>query len=282
MKLDDQRKTTSRLNALKSTGPRTPDGKRASSLNASTHGAYAASIVLPGEKLEDYDAMIEAHFLQYNPDSLIARSLVSQMATTLWRLNRMAPAEGSLIQIQLNRMRPLIHLEFEGITSAGLYALAVSSLDSQGGAQSQLLRQERRLLTQYQKLREIILSLPNSPPPAAPDHADFQPSQTPYTPTTADQQPAVDQVPNEQLAVETKLNSMDPETPITNELRFRSPIIPNTIHPPHPSTAAEPMVASNHEDGIQTASPFGPTTLSAGLDNHLTESIPHHRGAGAQ
>ena len=70
MKLDDKRKLTSRLNALKSTGPKTPQGKQASSLNASTHGAYARSIVLPGESVDDYEAMVEAHFHQYSPDNL--------------------------------------------------------------------------------------------------------------------------------------------------------------------------------------------------------------------
>ena len=38
-----------RLNVQKSTGPRTPEGKAASSSNALKHGMDAASIVIPGE-----------------------------------------------------------------------------------------------------------------------------------------------------------------------------------------------------------------------------------------
>ena len=159
MKLDDKRTLTSRLNALKSTGPKTPPGKQASSLNASTHGAYARSIVLPGESIADYQAIVEAHFHQYNPDNLIARCLVSQMATTLWRLNRIAPAESYMVRIQLDRMEPAIRIEFDDIPAAGLYALGVSSLESQGTAQSQLLSQERRLLTQYCRLRDVPATL---------------------------------------------------------------------------------------------------------------------------
>ena len=86
----------------------------------------------------------------------------------------MAPAEANLVQIQLHRMAPTINLEFGSIPTAGLYALAVSSLDRQGNAQSQLLRQERRLLTQYQKLRDMLQSLPDVPPPATPELVGFQ------------------------------------------------------------------------------------------------------------
>ena len=76
--------------------------------------------------------MVEAHFLQYNPDNLIARCLVSQMATTLWRLNRIAPAESYMLRIQLDRMEPAIRIEFDDIPAAALYAFGVSSLESQG------------------------------------------------------------------------------------------------------------------------------------------------------
>ena len=67
MNPNDKRKLSSRLNALKSTGPKSPQGKQASSLNASTHGAYARSIVLPGESVADYEAMVPSPFPPIQP-----------------------------------------------------------------------------------------------------------------------------------------------------------------------------------------------------------------------
>ena len=145
MKIDDKRKLSSRLNALKSTGPKSPHGKHTSSLNASTHGAYARSIV-PAKASPTTKPWSKPISSNTTPTTSSPAALVSQMATTLWRLNRIAPAESYLLRIQLDRMEPAIRIEFDDIPAAALYALGVSSLESQGTAQSQLLSQERRPL----------------------------------------------------------------------------------------------------------------------------------------
>ena len=46
-----------RANALKSTGPRSAEGKSASRFNALKHGIDAASIVIPGEDPAEYEAL---------------------------------------------------------------------------------------------------------------------------------------------------------------------------------------------------------------------------------
>ena len=51
MTTDDKRKETSRLTALKSTGPKTPEGKRRSAFNSVTHAAYVQEFILDGEEL---------------------------------------------------------------------------------------------------------------------------------------------------------------------------------------------------------------------------------------
>jgi hypothetical protein len=48
-----------RRNALKSTGPKTPEGKNAVRLNALKHGLLSQEILLPGEDEEALNAWCE-------------------------------------------------------------------------------------------------------------------------------------------------------------------------------------------------------------------------------
>src|SRR5437764_10247347 len=59
--------TANRANALKSTGPRSPEGKSASRFNALKHGLDADSLVLPGEDPAEYDALVRGYHESLNP-----------------------------------------------------------------------------------------------------------------------------------------------------------------------------------------------------------------------
>ena len=56
----DKQIAANRLNAQKSTGPKTPEGRAAVRLNAIKHGLTAQSLVLPGENPEDFDELFQA------------------------------------------------------------------------------------------------------------------------------------------------------------------------------------------------------------------------------
>ena len=165
MHTDDKRKLTSRLNALKSTGPKTPEGKQASALNALLHGAYSRTLILPGENAELYHQLIDAHYKQWAPTNTMEEILVSQMGITLWRLQRQANAEAAVIHVQIRRMLPALEVEFSVIDPGVAYALALGSLHQYGDAPGQIARLERRLLRHYEKLREELLTMRELFPP---------------------------------------------------------------------------------------------------------------------
>ena len=52
--MSEARNTANLLNAQRSTGPRTEEGKAASSLNSLKHGLTAKTVVLPGEDPAEY------------------------------------------------------------------------------------------------------------------------------------------------------------------------------------------------------------------------------------
>jgi len=55
-----------RRNALLSTGPRTAEGKSASSANALKHGLSAAFRVFPGESQQEFDSLAAATYSAFS------------------------------------------------------------------------------------------------------------------------------------------------------------------------------------------------------------------------
>jgi hypothetical protein len=78
-----------RRNALKSTGPRTPQGKQAVRMNALWHGAYAQSPVLPGEDPAAFSLLLVDLRRQYQPVSPEEDALVGHLARAAWRLRHL-------------------------------------------------------------------------------------------------------------------------------------------------------------------------------------------------
>jgi hypothetical protein len=89
-----------RLNALKSTGPRTEEGKQRSRQNAWRHGLTAETVISALENAADYQAFEASIALDHQPRSATERELVSRLASVLWRLRRSTAIETGLFQIQ--------------------------------------------------------------------------------------------------------------------------------------------------------------------------------------
>src|SRR5262247_364036 len=87
-----------RLNALKSTGPKTSDGKRRSRCNAIRHGLTAETVIVGFEDTDDYQAFEAAVIADYDAQSAVERELVLRLASVLWRLRRATGIETSLFE----------------------------------------------------------------------------------------------------------------------------------------------------------------------------------------
>jgi hypothetical protein len=94
-----------RRNALKSTGPKSEEGKQASRCNALRHGLTAETIVGSLEDGEDYKAFEAAIIADYDAQSAVERELVLQLASILWRLRRATTMETGLFEIQADHMQ---------------------------------------------------------------------------------------------------------------------------------------------------------------------------------
>src|SRR5260370_12612611 len=89
----DKQIAANRLNALKSTGPKTPEGRVAVRLNGVKHGLYAQTLVLKGESESDFNALLESYEAEHDPATPTEEALVQQLAMAIWRLRRLYHAE---------------------------------------------------------------------------------------------------------------------------------------------------------------------------------------------
>jgi hypothetical protein len=94
-----------RLNALKSTGPRTDEGKQRSRCNAVRHGLSAETVIADLEDQQDYEAFETAVASCYDVESAVERELVLRLASVLWRLRRAIGIETALFE-SMDRQSP--------------------------------------------------------------------------------------------------------------------------------------------------------------------------------
>ncbi len=89
-----------RRNAVRSTGPRTEEGKRQTRRNAVRHGLCAETVIDSVEDTEDYRAFEAAVIADYDAQTAVERELVLRLASLLWRLRRATAIETDLFRIQ--------------------------------------------------------------------------------------------------------------------------------------------------------------------------------------
>ncbi|HEY6990658.1 MAG TPA: hypothetical protein VH369_19840 [Bryobacteraceae bacterium] len=78
------------------TGPVTDTGKEISSRNALTHGGTSEKLIVPGERQEDFDALLNNLLEEYSPETPGARNLVEDAALARWFLWRRQRAFNSV------------------------------------------------------------------------------------------------------------------------------------------------------------------------------------------
>jgi hypothetical protein len=92
----DRQIAANRRNAGKSTGPRSPEGKATSAMNALKSGIDAKSLLIKGEKLADLELLIAEHYRDHSPATAEARALVDEVIRCEWTLRRLSVAETQL------------------------------------------------------------------------------------------------------------------------------------------------------------------------------------------
>ena len=179
---------TARINGAKSHGPKTAEGKEASSRNAIKHGLTAHhTLILQCESPEEYQAMLAEHIAIHQPVTPPEKELVDQMAIARWRIRRFVAAETDLIDSEMVRNREKVNKEFAPPDSGVHLAMAIRSLADESRALSLMSRYESRLQRVHDKayaaLRELQQSRAHSPSVSAEEIPTHSPSVSAEIPT---------------------------------------------------------------------------------------------------
>lgn len=89
-----------RLNAKKSTDPRSSQGKSRTRQNAFKHGLTAETVVALFENVHEYTALEKDLIAEQQPSTLVEHLLVVRLASLLWRLKRATAIETGLFEAQ--------------------------------------------------------------------------------------------------------------------------------------------------------------------------------------
>ena len=100
---DSARAAANRLNAQKSTGPRTAAGKAKAALNALKHGLTSQSPLLPTEDPTEYQTFSAGYLEELDPKTVEQFNLAQQLITVSWKLNRIPQIEAKVLAEHANR-----------------------------------------------------------------------------------------------------------------------------------------------------------------------------------
>jgi hypothetical protein len=122
-----------RENAQKSTGPKTDEGKAASSKNAFKHGIYSDEVVIPGEDVVRYEELLADLRGEHEPATPSKEILVNEMAQHYWHIRHWRKMETQMYIAQgpgASGKQPLDMAHLLKYVNTGLFAVLHRSLAS--------------------------------------------------------------------------------------------------------------------------------------------------------
>jgi hypothetical protein len=162
-------------NAAFSTGPSSPEGKAASSRNATTHGLSGHFAVLPHEDLAAFHRVLDGYLDTFSPRNDHESFLVLRMVESRWKLTRLKRMEAALVQQMVGQ--DTAHTDPDAVIVAAMLA---GSANAYASLQRYAAAAERSYYKAKQELEReraraakpasqpIVLPVQNEPKSAAP------------------------------------------------------------------------------------------------------------------
>ena len=161
-----------RRNALKSSGPKTIDGKRLSSLNSLKHGLTAEKFVIIGENIKEIETFRDRMIVSLKPVGVEQEVIAEKIIEIAIRLKRIKNIEAGVFNQEIleheadtskSKIAKIVNIEkvqsgtvLDGNQLVRLAGLAFGRDCFRGSALLKLNTIEDKLLNKYFKLIEIL------------------------------------------------------------------------------------------------------------------------------
>ncbi len=169
-----------RRNSQKSTGPTSPEGKAASSLNALKTGIHAGTHVIRGEDPGELQALTAEFLLHHRPADPNQRSLVDTLIAAEWTQRRLRRIEAQLWDYQVecldNNLSPAQYLDESVQHNSPLGHAYQDALEAFSRLQRRIECTNRMYLRTLAALQDLRKS---SPPPAPAPQIEAEPPSAP-------------------------------------------------------------------------------------------------------
>jgi len=184
-----------RLNAQKSTGPRSVEGKESASQNALKSGIDAKSMIIRGEHLADFEALSAEYHQRFQPLFPEERHQVDNMVAAEWLLRRLRKAESEIWESEFQ--------DFDRRTFKNTDVPLSEAFNGESKEMDRLQRRLDSLQRSHQRALEALHRLrsarfqpaPHPEAPAAPEPAPEPISISPSVPTKIGFVPSESPVP---------------------------------------------------------------------------------------
>jgi len=230
-----------RLNAQKSTGPRSAEGKASSRFNAFKHGAYARARIIPGEEEAEFTHISEDYVYELRPEGVVELRLVDTLIRCDWEQRRVPVLEAALITGLVAKQEDSPHALGAALVEDASGPNVLQKLFRRNQA---AIRDWFRAYNDLHKCQAERLSRPADPdPPAA---AAAAPGPEPVPPPAEPAAPSSEPAPtpaaqrNEPNPVPEPTNSPIPF--LRNEVRNEPNLAPGRPAPTPPPTVASKTV----------------------------------------
>jgi len=147
-----------RANAALSSGPRTEEGKKRSSLNATRHELTARAVVLPREDQNDYLAFSKKIIHDLDPGNTVEQELAKLIADQQWRLKRVAAMEKAMMGMGDAGGGESIEIHAEDIRTLATFGIYIQRIHRvMRDAQKQLaeIKAKRKAEEEQEMSREV-------------------------------------------------------------------------------------------------------------------------------
>ncbi len=134
--MTSRRQSANRVNAVRSTGPKSSQGKSVASQNALKHGLYSAALLVLGETSEAFETLRAELLMSLKPEGPLEVRMAERIVHQWWRIERAQRIERETLEASLAEARFQASDRLDELTIQTQYSLPRPLFESEMPSQT--------------------------------------------------------------------------------------------------------------------------------------------------